>query len=52
MVEIEVVGLFEEPELPLFLCLEDGGRAASEAAVVDSGDCWIVVSEFLVDFGV
>ncbi|GER45875.1 tryptophan synthase alpha chain [Striga asiatica] len=48
----EIVGLAEEAELPPLLGGDDGGRAASEAAVVDSGDAGLVVGELLPNFGI
>lgn len=47
----EVVGLSEEALLPRGQCVEDGAWAASEAAVVDSGDAVLVVREFVDDEG-
>ncbi|PON43235.1 hypothetical protein PanWU01x14_275780 [Parasponia andersonii] len=50
-VEVEVVGLAEEPELPGTLDSEYGFGAATEAAVVDSGDTREMVGELLADIG-
>ncbi|KAF5937243.1 hypothetical protein HYC85_024749 [Camellia sinensis] len=51
VIEKEGVGLVEEFDLPPSLGGDDGRRAASEAAVVDSGDAGLVVSELGLDFG-
>lgn len=51
VVDIKVVGLAEPLELEVFLSGKDGGRAASEAAVVDSGDGGVVVGEFGENLG-
>ena len=50
LVEVEGVGLGEEPRLPLPLRRRDGARAAAEAAVVDPSDARVVVREFGSDF--
>ena len=49
VVEEETVRLLKELELPPSLGSENGGRAASEAAVVDSGDAVLVVGKLLLD---
>lgn len=46
LVEVEVVGLPKELDLPPLLGGDDGGGAAAEAAVVDAGDGRVVVREF------
>jgi len=51
VIEVEVVGLAEVPELPAVLRSDDGGGAAAEAAVVDARDGGVVVGEFGFDFG-
>lgn len=51
VIEEEVVRLAEESELPSSLGGDNGGGAAPEAAVVDSGDSGLVVGEFVADFG-
>lgn len=50
LVEVEGVGLGEEPRLPLHLRRRDGARAAAEAAVVNPSDARVVVREFGSDF--
>lgn len=45
-VEVELVGLSEVAELAAVLRGEDGGGAATEAAVVDSRHRGVVVREF------
>lgn len=50
VIEVEVVGLAEVPELPAVLRGDDGGGAAAEAAVVDARDGGVVVAEFGFDF--
>lgn len=50
-VEIEIVRLAEEEELPLRLGGKDGGGAAAEAAVVDAGDGWVMVGELRTYLG-
>lgn len=51
VVEVEVVGLAEVGELRAVLRGENGGGAATEAAVVDSRHRGVVVGEFGIDFG-
>lgn len=51
MGEIEGVRLAEEVQLVTALCVEDGARDGTEAAVVDSGDGWVVVGELGRDLG-
>lgn len=51
LVEEEIIGLPEEFELIMLLGSDNGGGAATEAAVVDSGYTRLVVGEFLTDFG-
>lgn len=52
VVEEEIVGLLEESELPALLGGNNGGRAAAEAAVVNSRNIQLVVGELLPDFSV
>lgn len=52
LVEVEVVGLAEELELPLLLGGDDRRRAAAEAAVVDSGNRRVMVGELRLNFGI
>lgn len=49
MVEVEIIRLAEEFELPVVLGSDDGGRAGPEAAVVDPGHVRRVVGEFNLD---
>lgn len=50
-VEVEVIRLLDELELPLSLSSEDGVRTTAEASVVDPGDTEFVVRELVADFG-
>lgn len=50
-IEVEIVGLLKELELPLPLGSEHRSGAAPEATVVDSGYARQVVSELSSDFG-
>jgi hypothetical protein len=49
-VEVEVVRLLKELELPVLLSSKYGSGAATEATVVNSGYIRVVVREFMVDF--
>lgn len=50
LVEVEIVRLGQVLELPSSLSFNNGGRAATEAAVVDSGDIGVMVRKFGGDF--
>jgi hypothetical protein len=46
VVEVEVIGLTEEFELPLTLSCKDGGWTATEGSVVEACYVRVVVGEF------
>lgn len=52
VVEVEVIWLTKEFELPFTLGGEDGGWTATEGAVVETRDGGVMVGEFRLDFGV
>lgn len=52
VVEVEVIWLTEELELPFTLSCEDGGWTTTEGAVVETRDGGVVVGEFRLDFNV